>query len=81
VGDFVSKVLRRLLVRGPASPSIAKLVLMLLGLWTGCAIVFGLALAAGLDPSRMSLDSELLLFGSFVLMALGAFALATTEPR
>ena len=78
--DLVVKWLRRLLVRTPANPSILKLVLMLLGLWTACAAVFGLAVVAGVNPHHMSAAAEIGLFAAFVVLALAAFALATTEP-
>ena len=53
---------------------------MLLGLWTACAAVFGLAIVAGVNPHHMSAAAEIGLFAAFVVLALAAFALATTEP-
>jgi hypothetical protein len=57
-----------------------KLGLMLLGLWTACAALFGIAVVAGMNPHHMSSIAEVGLFGAFALLALAAFALATTEP-
>jgi hypothetical protein len=81
VADFVVVVLRRLLVRKPANPSLARLAVMLLGLWAACGIAVGLAVVAGADLEHMSHFGEFLLFGTFALLALAAFALVTTEPQ
>ena len=79
--DFIIRLLRRLLVRRPANPSLRKLVVMLFGLWAACAATFGVAVLAGMSPRHMSSIAEFVLFGIFVLLAFGAFALATTEPE
>jgi hypothetical protein len=81
VADAVRRVLRRILVRRPANPSILKLIVMLLGLWLACLAAFGLAVLGGVDPKHMSHLAQFGLFGSFIVFAVVALALATTEPR
>jgi hypothetical protein len=81
VNDLVVAVLRRVLVRRPASPSPLKLAVMVVGVWVACACAFALAVLAGMDPRDMSTLQQVGLFGAFAVFALGAFALATTEPR
>jgi hypothetical protein len=64
VSDFVIRLLRRLLLRQPANPSLKKLASMILGLWIACAVAFGVAVAAGMDPRHMGALAQIVLFGS-----------------
>ena len=62
-------------------PTVPKMIGMLVGLWTACAVAFGLAWLAGMDPSHLTSGDELGLFASFVVFAVIAFGFGTTEPR
>ena len=78
---WAMRMLRRLLWRRTAPPTVPKMIGMLVGLWTACAVAFGLAWLAGMDPSHLTSGDELGLFGSFVAFAVIAFGFGTTEPR
>ena len=75
------RMLRRLLWRRAAAPSVAKMMGMLIGLWLASAVAFGLAWLAGMNLSHMTAGAELPLFASFVVFAVIAFGFGTTEPR
>ena len=64
-----------------ASPSIAKMVMMLIGLWLACAAAFGLAWLAGMNSGHMTAADEAALYASFGFFALIAFTVGTTEPQ
>jgi hypothetical protein len=74
-------VLRRVLLRRSASPSVAKMAIMLIGLWVACAAAFGLAWLAGMDPGHMTATDEAALYTSFGFFALIAFMFGTTEAQ
>ncbi len=63
------------------APPVRRLVWMLVGLWAACAVAFGAACLAGMDPNAMDTTSEVGLFSAYGLFAACAFVLTTTEPR